>query len=82
MIEESNGTPGVIRVGSTVTVRPKGGRTQNTYRLVGPAEADPGQGRISHESPVGRALLGKKAGDKVQVKAPAGVVEMTVVSVE
>jgi transcription elongation factor GreA len=67
-------------VGSTVTVRAENGRRQ-TYQLVGPAEAAPLEGRISHESPVGRALLGKKRGDKVQVHAPSGVVEMTVVSI-
>jgi len=82
IIEETNGSSGIVRVGSTVTVRPKGGRQPSTYRVVGPAEADPAAGRISHESPVGRALLGKKAGDKVQVQAPAGVVEMTVVSIQ
>jgi transcription elongation factor GreA len=69
-----------VRAGSTVTVRAENGRRQ-TYQVVGPAEAAPLEGRISHESPVGRALLGKKRGDKVQVNAPSGVVEMTVVSI-
>lgn len=69
-----------VRVGSTVTVRSQNNKRQ-TYQLVGPAEAAPLEGRISHESPVGRALLGKKRGDKVQVSAPGGLVEMTVVSV-
>ena len=69
-----------VRVGSTVTIRNVEGR-RFTYQLVGPAEAAPGEGRISHESPVGRALLGKKRGDKVLVTAPAGQVEMSVVSV-
>ena len=69
-----------IRVGSTVTVRGPKGKPQ-AYQLVGPAEAAPSEGRISLESPVGRALLGKKRGDKVQVTTPSGVVEMAVVSV-
>jgi transcription elongation factor GreA len=69
-----------VRVGSTVTVRAESGRRQS-YQVVGPAEAAPLEGRISHESPVGRALLGKKRGDKVQVNAPSGVVEMTIVSI-
>ncbi|MEE8337043.1 MAG: transcription elongation factor GreA [Dehalococcoidia bacterium] len=70
-----------VRVGSTVSVRTKDGKRQ-TYQLVGPAEADPTAGRISHESPVGQALIGKKRGEKVRVAAPAGQVEMTVTSVK
>ncbi len=69
-----------VRVGSTVTVK-MDDAAKRTYQLVGPAEAAPFEGRISHESPVGRALLGKKRGDKVAVNAPSGVVEMTIVSV-
>jgi transcription elongation factor GreA len=70
-----------VRVGSTVSVKTKDGKRQ-TYQLVGPAEASPAAGRISHESPVGQALIGKKRGDKVQVAAPAGKVEMTITSVK
>ena len=54
-----------VRVGSTVTLRTKDNR-RRTYQVVGPAEASPADGRISHESPVGQALLGKKRGDTVQ----------------
>ncbi len=71
----------VVQVGSTVSLRTKDNKRQ-TYKLVGPAEASPVDGRISHESPVGRALLGKKRGDKVQVSAPGGVVEMTITTVK
>ena len=70
-----------VRVGSTVSVRMKSGKSQ-TFQLVGPAEADPSSGRISHASPVGEALLGKKRGDRVRVEAPGGRVEMTVTSVK
>ncbi len=69
-----------VRIGSIVTVKAKGGKSQK-YQLVGPAEADPSAGRISHESPVGRALLGKKRGEKVTIQAPSGELEMTVTSV-
>ena len=69
-----------VRVGSTVSVRTKDGKRQ-TYRLVGPAEADPSEGRISYESPVGQALLGKKRGDKVRVSVPAGKMELTITTV-
>ena len=54
---------------------------RHKYQVVGPAEADPTQGRISHKSPVGRALLGKKKGDTVTIKAPAGEVELTVTTI-
>lgn len=71
----------VVQVGSTVGVR-TAPRKRQTYHIVGPAEADPSAGRISHESPVGRALLGKKRGDTVHVRAPGGQVEMTITSVK
>ena len=51
------------------------------YQLVGPAETNPAEGRISDESPLGRALLGKKRGDQVKIEAPGGVVEMTITSI-
>ena len=70
----------LVQVGSTVTVKHQSGKSQK-YQVVGPAEADPTQGRISHKSPVGRALLGKKRGDKVTIKAPAGDVELTVTTI-
>ena len=69
-----------VRVGSTVSVRLKGNKKQ-TFQLVGPAEADPSAGRISHVSPVGRALIGKKRGDKVRIEAPGGVSMITITSV-
>ena len=71
----------VVQVGSTVSLRTKDNK-RHTYQLVGPAEASPVDGRISLESPVGQALLGKKRGDTVQVSAPGGVVEMTIISVK
>jgi transcription elongation factor GreA len=59
-----------VAIGSSVTVESDDG--EETFAIVGSAEARPAQGRISNESPVGRALLGKKAGDKVVVKLPNG----------
>ncbi|MDA1062539.1 MAG: transcription elongation factor GreA [Chloroflexi bacterium] len=69
-----------VRIGSTVTLK-LGNGTKQVFQLVGPAEASPSDGRISHESPVGRALLGSKRNDKVKVSAPGGETTMTVVSV-
>jgi transcription elongation factor GreA len=69
-----------VRIGSTVSLKTQDNKRRK-YRVVGAAEASPAEGRISDESPVGRALLGKKRGDKVKVEAPAGVVEMTITSI-
>lgn len=70
---------GVVSVGSTVTVIKKGGKEEKTFAIVGSEEADSISGKISNESPLGEALLGKKKGDKVLVHAPKGDVEYTVV---
>ncbi len=59
-----------VQIGSTVEVDGSDGREK--FTIVGSIEASPGEGRISNESPVGRALLGKKKGDKVVVHVPAG----------
>jgi transcription elongation factor GreA len=59
-----------VQIGSTVKVTGEDG--EETFSIVGSAEAKPAAGRISNESPVGRALLGRKKGEKVVVKVPAG----------
>ncbi len=69
IIDEHHSTDHV-QIGSTVAVDSPDGK--ESFTIVGSAEAKPGEGRISNESPVGRALLGKKKGDKVLVKVPAG----------
>jgi transcription elongation factor GreA len=69
LIDENHSTDHV-QIGSTVSVESEDGK--ETFQIVGSAEAKPGEGRISNESPVGRALLGGKKGDKVVVKVPAG----------
>lgn len=63
----------IVRLGSTVTVRPVPKRTDVNYRIVGPAEVDPKNGFLSDESPVGKALLGARVGDTVEVATPTGV---------
>jgi transcription elongation factor GreA len=69
-----------VQLGSKVTVlTPKG--SKETYTIVGSAEAEPRQGRISNESPVGQGLIGKGVGGAVQVEAPAGVIRLTIVDV-
>lgn len=61
-----------VQIGSLVRVLEKGTDDVEEYRLVGPAEANPREGKISFESPLGKALLGSKVGDKVKINAPDG----------
>lgn len=70
--------PNVVQVGSEVTIQAEDEEPE-TYRIVGVAEADPRSGKISNESPLGSALLGRRKGDKVSVATPAGerVVKIT-----
>lgn len=70
----------VIDLGNTVTIVEEGYEPE-TYTLVGPAEADPREGRISYESPIGQALMGHRAGDIVSVETPAGERVVEIVSV-
>ena len=79
LIEESNNTD-LVQVGSKVKVKEEGYDPEE-YVIVGAAEADPRLGRISNESPLGKALLNKKAGDKVKVEAPGGEFEIEIVSI-
>ncbi len=70
-----------VRIGSTVVVK-ENGSSSETYTIVGIAEADPKQGLISNESPLGRALLHGKIGDTIEVEAPAGVLNFKIVEIK
>ena len=72
MIDATRAT-GIVGIGSYVTVLERGEKDDEIFQIVGSAEADPTKGRISNESPVGRALLGKRVGDEVQIKIPDGI---------
>ena len=69
-----------VQIGSTVTVDGEDG--EETFTIVGSTEARPSNGRISNESPVGRALLGRKKGDKVVVHAPAGDMTFAITNIK
>ena len=81
LIEENHhkGGNNVVKLGSKVFVNIKGKKEE--FTVVGEWEADPKEKKISHESPLGKALLGKKVGEKVEVEAPAGTISYTIVSV-
>ncbi len=70
-----------VVVGSTVNLKKKDG-TKVTYRLVGAEEADISEGRLSYESPLGQAMMGKKKKDEFSFETPNGVVNYTVVGIE
>jgi transcription elongation factor GreB len=80
-VVEPSAPGGRVAFGARVTVEDADGRAA-TYEIVGPDEVDIAAGRISAASPVGQALLGKRAGDVVVLRRPKGNVEVTVVSVE
>lgn len=81
LIEEpKKGSKTVISLGSTVTVHL--GKKQEDFTVVGEWEADPAEKKISDQSPLGKALIGKTVGEKVEVAAPAGKVLYTVISVK
>ena len=78
LIDESADPHESVRVGDWVTVVEDGFDEEERYHLVGPAEADPAAGRISVESPLGRALLGAEVGESVKVNAPNGVLSFKI----
>lgn len=74
---DEQGAPGEVQVGTEVTIQADD-EPPETYRIVGAAEADPRNGKISNESPMGAALLGHRKGDVVQVETPGGQWEVTI----
>ncbi|EOC99775.1 transcription elongation factor GreA [Caldisalinibacter kiritimatiensis] len=72
----------VVSVGSRVTVKDEEFNEEIEYTIVGSAEADPYEAKISNESPVGKALIGRKVGDVVEVQVPDGVIKYEVLKIE
>ena len=81
IIENNNHKRDQVEVGSSITIQEED-YPPETYHLVGAKEADPRNGRISNESPIGRALIGHKAGDKVPVKTPDGTIHLNIIKIE
>jgi transcription elongation factor GreA len=69
-----------VILGSTVNVKSDDGKSQQ-FTIVGPAEADPRDGKISNESPVGRALIGKGVNDEIEVNVPKGLVKIKITKI-
>jgi transcription elongation factor GreA len=81
LIDELKQDTTTVTIGSRVTVQ-EDEYDPETYHLVGPKEADPRNGRISHESPIGKAIIGCHIGEEVQVDTPGGAIRLKIVSIE
>jgi transcription elongation factor GreA len=81
IIDESGGTRDKVEVGTRVSIQEENYPIE-TYQVVGPKEANPVNNRISHESPIGRAMLGKRVGDVVTAETPNGSFIFKIISIE
>ncbi len=81
IIEDNHGPVEEVQVGVSVTVQEED-YPPETYRIVGAKEADPRNGRISNESPIGSALIGHKVGDVVVAQTPAGNIRLKILKIE
>lgn len=79
---EEGATGNSVTLGRTVVVREVGTDYEESYTIVGSLEASPEEGRISNESPLGKALLGKKKGQKVTVESPGGEIRFEILRIE
>ena len=73
---------GVVKMGSKVTVQEDGEDSPETYILMGAKEANPREGKISNDSPIGGALLGHKVGETVRAKTPAGEIKFKILKID
>ncbi len=81
VVEDSIGPHDKVEVGATVTVQEED-FPEETYYMVGAKEADPRKGKISNESPIGRALMGKKVGEYAEAETPGGIVRLKITHIE
>lgn len=81
VVIEKNANRDIVSVGDTITIQEENYPAE-TYHMVGPKEADPRNGRISHESPIGRAVMGHRVGDVVEVETPQGKIKFKILKIE
>ena len=81
VIDESKKNPDIVDMGSIVTIQEEGYEAE-VYKVVGAAEADPRAGKISNESPIGKAIMEKRVGDLVRINAPEGSYEVKIIKVD
>ena len=82
VVDPSEAEQDAVDLGTRVTLRVVDGGQERTFQIVGANESDPGSGKLSHASPVGKAVLKKKVGEKVTVSTPRGSTEYEIVNVE
>ncbi len=82
IIDETDAPRDEVALGRTIVVREVGASDEESYSLVGSSEADPANGRISNESPVGRAIIGRKVNDVVEVQSPGGTFKYKIVRID
>ncbi|MBQ0015087.1 MAG: transcription elongation factor GreA [Oscillospiraceae bacterium] len=82
LIDEDEFSADTVNRASKVTIKDMETKEEETYQIVGPQQANPMKGRISDESPVGKALLGKKKGTTITVETPAGMLKYKIVNIE
>ena len=82
VVDPSETEEDAVDLGTTVTLRVVGKGQERTFQIVGANESDPTSGKLSHASPVGRAVLKRKVGEKVMVSTPRGATEYEIVNVE
>ena len=80
MVIESPTTHDIVELGDTILIQNQDGKI-DLFTIVGSAEANPVEGKISYVSPVGQALLGKKRGEQVDVKTPAGLIKLQILEI-
>lgn len=81
IVEDNGAKMDIVDIGARVTIQEED-YPPETFRLVGVKEADPSDGRISHESPIGQALMGRRSGDLVTVETPGGKIKLKVLDIE
>jgi len=82
IVDPTGTEAGSVNLGTRVTLRAVGKEEERTFQIVGANESDPGSGKLSHSSPIGRAVLKRRVGEKVTVATPRGAAEYEIVHVE
>ena len=82
IIENDSANPDIVGLGKSVTFKELPDGDEETYRIVGSAEADPFEGKISNDSPMAQSIIGKGVGDRVTVPTPGGDIEVEILKVQ
>jgi transcription elongation factor GreA len=82
IIEEDAANSSIVTLGKSVTFIELPDGEEETYTIVGSAEADPFEGKISNDSPIAKSLLGKQVGDEVSVQTPGGDMQVRIISIK